>query len=149
MEWMKINSEERFIKIVHEGVKPVIVYKTSSRDRSKCNNVQKAVQKQCFLEEIETLLEKNAIQAVSRAQEGQGFYSNFFVDAKRDGGYRPFLNIKPLSCITPESSFQNGISQVNNTGFEFRILGSINRSEKMYIYICRYIQGTRNTSDFA
>lgn len=58
MEWMKINSEERFIKIVHEGVKPVIVYKTSSRDRSKCNNVQNAVQKQCILEEIETFLEK-------------------------------------------------------------------------------------------
>lgn len=147
---MKINSDERFIKIVHEGVKPVIVYKTSSRDRSKCNNVQNAVQKQCILEEIETFFrKKNAIQAVSRAQEGQGFYSNFFVDAKRDEGYHPFLNIKPLSCITPESSFPNGISQVNNTGFEFRILGSINRSEKMYIYICRYIQGTRNTSDFA
>lgn len=79
MEWMKINSEERFIKIVHEGVKPVIVYKTSSRDRSKCNNVQNAVEKQCILEEIETLFEKNAIQAVSRAQEGQGFYSNFFL----------------------------------------------------------------------
>lgn len=58
MEWMKINSDERFIKIVHEGVKPVIVYKTSSRDRSKCNNVQNAVQKQCILEEIETFLEK-------------------------------------------------------------------------------------------
>lgn len=57
MEWMKINSEERFIKIVHEGVKPVIVYKTSSRDRSKCNNVQNAFQKQCILEEIETFLD--------------------------------------------------------------------------------------------
>lgn len=98
---------------------------------------------------MESLLEKHAIQAVSRAQEGQGFYSNFFVDAKRDGGYRPFLNIKPLSCITPESSFPNGIPQVNNTGFEFRILGTINRSKKMHIYICRYTKGTRNTSDFA
>lgn len=78
-----------------------------------------------------------------------GFLQQFFVDAKRDGGYRPFLNIKPLSCITPESSFPNGIPQVNNTGFEFRILGSINRSKKMHIYICRYTKGTRNTSDFA
>lgn len=149
MEWMKINSEERFIKIVHEGVKPVIVYKTSSRDRSKCNNVQNAVEKQCILEEIETLFEKSPYRLFPGPRKVRVSTAIFFVDAKRDGGYRPFLNIKPLSCITPESSFPNGISQVNNTGFEFRILGSINRSEKMYIYICRYIQGTRNTSDFA
>lgn len=82
MEWMKINFEERFIKIVHEGVKPVIVYKTSSRDRSKCNNVQNAVQKQCILEEIETFLEKKRHTGCFQGPGRSGFLQQFFCRCK-------------------------------------------------------------------
>jgi hypothetical protein len=39
-----------------------------------------------ILEEVKKLLGKGAIELVPSGQEGQGFYSTFFIVPKKDGG---------------------------------------------------------------
>jgi hypothetical protein len=46
-----------------------------------------------ILEEVKKLLGKGAIELVPPGQEGQGFYSTFFIVPKKDGGLRPILNL--------------------------------------------------------
>jgi hypothetical protein len=41
-----------------------------------------------ILEEVNKLLGKGAIELVPPGQEGQGFYSTFFIVPKKDGGLR-------------------------------------------------------------
>jgi hypothetical protein len=44
-----------------------------------------------ILEEVKKLLGKGAIELVPPGQEGQGFYSTFFIVPKKDGGH-PWCN---------------------------------------------------------
>ena len=48
-----------------------------------------------LLEEISKMLEKGAVQKVD--QTSPGYYSTFFLVTKKDGGYRPILNLRPLN----------------------------------------------------
>jgi hypothetical protein len=50
-----------------------------------------------ILEEVNKLLGKGAIELVPPGQEGQGFYSTFFIVPKKDGGLRPILILKSLA----------------------------------------------------
>ena len=59
-----------------------------------------------ILDEVESLLEKHAIETVPLHQIGQGFYSTFFVFPKRDGGMRPILNLKPINDYLQNSHFK-------------------------------------------
>jgi hypothetical protein len=86
---MKITSDEWILKIVQEGLKLVFL-KHPPKTGVRIANVQNVAQKQCILEEIESLLEKHALETVPKAQEGHGFYSTFFVVPKRDGGFVQF-----------------------------------------------------------
>ena len=54
-------------------------------------------------EEIQSLQEKSAITCLS-THPGPGFYSNVFVVLKRDGGWRPIINLRKLKY----STLQNG-----------------------------------------
>ena len=47
--------------------------------------------------EIQELLEKQAIERVPVSQVGSGYYSTFFMVPKKDGGFRPILNLKSLN----------------------------------------------------
>ena len=40
---------------------------------------------------------KNVVEVVPKGQEGQGFYSTFFIVQKKDGSYRPILNLRNLN----------------------------------------------------
>jgi hypothetical protein len=53
--------------------------------------------------EIEELLTKNAIEEVR--PDSPGFYSRFFLVTKKDGGWRPVLNLKPLNQFLRYSKF--------------------------------------------
>lgn len=102
---MKITSDDWILKIVQEGLKLVFI-KHPPNTGVRITNVQDVVQRQCILEKIESLLEKHAIEIVPKTQEGQGFYSTFFVVPKRDGGYRPILNLKPLNIFLQNQHFK-------------------------------------------
>ena len=45
-------------------------------------------------------------ELVPPGQEGQGFYSTFFIVPKKDGGLRPILNLKPLNVYMEKSHFK-------------------------------------------
>ena len=59
-----------------------------------------------ILEEVKKLLGKGAIELVPPGQEGQGFYSTFFIVPKKDGGLRPILNLKLLNVYMEKSHFK-------------------------------------------
>ena len=51
-------------------------------------------------QELQELLEKDAIELVPIGQMGSGFYSTYFQVPKKDGGTRPILNLKPFNrCL--------------------------------------------------
>lgn len=104
-EWMKITSVDWVLKIVQEGLKFVFL-KHPPKTGVRITNVQNVVLRQCISEKIESLLEKHAIKIVPKTLEGQGFYSTFFVVPKRDGYYRPILNLKPLNIFLQNQHFK-------------------------------------------
>ena len=59
-------------------------------------------------DEIQSLQEKSAIQCLS-GHLGPGFYSNVFVVPKRDGGWRPIINLRKLNSYihTPHFKMEN------------------------------------------
>ena len=67
---------------------------------------QNNVQSQCLLEEVESLLGKQAIERVPQGQEGLGFYSTFFTVQKKGGGLRPILNLRPLNKFLKVQHFK-------------------------------------------
>ncbi|KAK3102086.1 hypothetical protein FSP39_008630 [Pinctada imbricata] len=73
------------------------VSKPSYTNWNKGNICSERCSKSFLLEEVESLLGKQAIELVPPGQEGQGFYSTFFLVQKKDGGYRPILNLRPLN----------------------------------------------------
>ena len=56
-------------------------------------------------EEISSLLAKHAVERVPPDQEGQGFYSTFFVVPKKPQGLRPILNLKPFNQSVVRKGF--------------------------------------------
>ena len=56
--------------------------------------------------EVQALLDKSAIEVVPSGQESQGFYSTYFLVTKKDGGFRPILNLKGLNRQIEVPSFK-------------------------------------------
>ena len=59
-----------------------------------------------MLDEVEALLEKNAIEYVPPEKQNEGFYSTFFLVEKKPSGLRPILNLKPLNRLIKKQSFK-------------------------------------------
>ena len=97
--WKAITQEKWILQLVQEGLSlqfAKIPTESGTRE-TKFVDTQKTI---CILEEVENLLEKNAIERVPKPQEGLGFYSTFFIVPKKDGGFRPILNLRNLnSCL--------------------------------------------------
>ena len=55
-------------------------------------------------EEVQTLLQKNAIQQVQNCPQ-EGYYSMYFLVPKKTGDLRPILNLKPLNHIIHKATF--------------------------------------------
>lgn len=47
--------------------------------------------------EISVLLEKGAIECVKSSDQSRGFYSTYFLVPKKDGGFRPILDLRRLN----------------------------------------------------
>ncbi|KAL0165959.1 hypothetical protein M9458_037803, partial [Cirrhinus mrigala] len=48
-------------------------------------------------QEVDTLLRKEAIEVVPSHDRESGFYSRYFIVPKKDGGLRPFLDLRQLN----------------------------------------------------
>ena len=57
-------------------------------------------------DEVESLLEKCAVEPVPPGQERQGFYSTYFLVPKKDGGIRPILNLKSFNRFLRKHKFK-------------------------------------------
>ena len=57
-------------------------------------------------EEIQSLLLKNAIERVPPGEVEEGFYSTFFLTPKKEGTWRPILNLKPLNAHLRSPTFK-------------------------------------------
>ncbi|XP_067659472.1 uncharacterized protein [Haliotis asinina] len=56
--------------------------------------------------EVQSLLDKAAIEMVPKGQQEDGFYSTYFLVTKKDGGFRPILNLKGLNKFIEVPSFR-------------------------------------------
>ena len=56
--------------------------------------------------EVQEMLHKHAIRIVPNANQTEGFYSQLFLRAKKDGGNRPILNVHPLNQFIPYEHFK-------------------------------------------
>ncbi len=52
-------------------------------------------------QEIKALLEKVAIEYVPHSNRETGFYSQYFIVPKKDGGMRPILDLRVLNEASP------------------------------------------------
>ena len=103
--WSEITKDKLILDIVQEGLQLNFqVPPHMSGIRVTCT--QNSVQSQCLLEEVESLLGKQAIERVPRGQEGLGFYSTFFSVQKKGGGLRPILNFRPLNKFLKVQHFK-------------------------------------------
>jgi hypothetical protein len=62
--------------------------------------------RQVILDEVQSLLEKGAIEPVPPNHVRSGFYSTIFVVPKKSGGLRPIINLKPLNRFLRVPSFK-------------------------------------------
>ena len=56
--------------------------------------------------EVRALIDKAAIEVVPQGQEASGYYSTYFLVTKKDGGFRPILNLKYLNLSLQVPSFK-------------------------------------------
>ena len=104
-KWKQVTSDPWVLKIVEEGLRLKCVSKPP-KSGVRTTNLLNIVHMSNILEEVNTLLGKGAIELVPPGQEGQVFYSTFFIVPKKDGGLRPILNLKPLNVYMEKSHFK-------------------------------------------
>merc|ERR1711895_94879 len=56
--------------------------------------------------ELTVLLAKGAVEVVHPSVAESGFYSQYFLVPKKDGGFRPILNLKPFNKFVERSRFR-------------------------------------------
>ena len=56
--------------------------------------------------EVQSLLDKSAIEVVPKGQEHVGYYSTYFLVTKKDGGFRPILNLRGLNGLIEVPTFK-------------------------------------------
>ena len=103
--WSEITQDQWILDVVQEGLQlnfQIPPHMSGTRVTCTQNNVQS----QCLLEEVESLLGKQAIERVPQGQEGLGFYSTFFTVQKKGGGLRPILNLRPLNKFLKVQHFK-------------------------------------------
>ena len=54
--------------------------------------------------ELKALLTKGAVEVVPLRMREEGFYSQYFLVPKKDGGFRPILNLKPFNKFVAKAS---------------------------------------------
>lgn len=103
-EWKKITQEKWVLSVIKEGYKLEFLQKPpfqgikSTQTNKKNADLLKA--------EINSLIEKNAIEIVPRLETQSGFYSTLFLVKKKSGKMRPVINLRPLNRYLRKQHFK-------------------------------------------
>lgn len=103
-EWEKITQEKWVLSVIKEGYKLEFLQKPpfqgikSTQTNKKNADLLKA--------EINSLIEKNAIEIVPRLETQSGFYSTLFLVKKKSGKMRPVINLRPLNRYLRKQHFK-------------------------------------------
>jgi len=101
--WQKITSDQ-WVSTIKEG------YKLEFLEKPKFTGVRPTVvqskDQELILKEIETLLQKDAIEKVPIHNCQEDFYSTFFLVPKKNGLMRPVLNLRPLNRYLAKKHFR-------------------------------------------
>lgn len=103
-EWEKITTDKWVLEVIREGYKleflekPPFLGVKPTRVPEKNQKLIKA--------EIDSLLEKNAIEIVQSSEIQTGFYSTLFLVPKKNGELRPVINLKPLNRYLRKQHFK-------------------------------------------
>ena len=112
-EWEKITQENWVLSIIKEGYKLEFIQKPPFQGiKSTLVNTKNLV---LLKAEVNTLLEKNAIEIVSKSETQSGFYSTLFLVKKKNGKMRPVINLRPLNRYLRKQHFKmDTLSKVLN-----------------------------------
>jgi hypothetical protein len=108
--WKSLSKDPWILSKVGEGVKIDFIsppFQTMAGRNMKMGKIQSEI----CAKEVESLLEKGAIEPIVSSTEG--FISGLFVIPKRSGGFRPIVNLKSLNkFVRPENLKMEGISSL-------------------------------------
>ena len=102
--WKKITTDQWVLDIIKNGYKleflkipPFLGIKPTIVSSQKEDLIAK---------EVETLLKKNAIEIVPEREMQSGFYSTLFLVPKKNGKFRPVINLRPLNQYLVKKHFK-------------------------------------------
>ena len=103
LNWKALTSDPWVIQTVEKGY--IIPLTTTPVQQSLPHPPHLSTTEISLLEEeIQMLLEKQAVQKVPASTKG--FYSNMFMVPKKDGGQRPVINLKHLNKFVKSEHFK-------------------------------------------
>ena len=106
-EWERVTSNSWVLSTLKEGHKPQWKRGPPEFSGIRRTPVPALPEKAEVLRaEVQALLDKAAIEEVPLGQENMGFYSTYFLVPKKDGGFRPILNLKGLNRMIEVPSFK-------------------------------------------
>ena len=105
--WPKINPDAWVLRTVSEGYKIEFTKAPPARAVIRKTPLPKEKLKSTLLlDEVSALLIKNAITPLSpQYEEEEGFWSTLFLAPKKNGEWRPILNLKPLNQYIKPNRF--------------------------------------------
>ena len=106
-EWEKVSDDQFIRSIISEGYQIEFALPPPKFSRVITTHLpQEEGKKLCMIQEINSLLEKRAIEIVPNSQISAGFYSTVFLVEKKTGGYRMVLNLKSLNKFIRTQHFK-------------------------------------------
>jgi mRNA-degrading endonuclease HigB of HigAB toxin-antitoxin module len=103
-QWKNITTDKWVLDVISQGYKLEFV-KVPPFLGIKSTNVPRK-NESIIKQEIDALLQKNAIEKVSQRDIYSGFYSTLFLVPKKNGEMRPVINLKPLNKYIRKQHFK-------------------------------------------
>ena len=97
-EWESLTNDQWVLEIIREGYKlPFVTPPDLSLQPLETHVPRDRSQEALLREEIQALLDKQAIEEIDVRTDPLGFYSHYFLASKKTGGFRPILNLRGLN----------------------------------------------------
>ena len=106
-QWQRLGAEPWIVEVLREGYQipwiaaPPRLSASPIRFASYPPGSPKDL---ALSQEIRTMLEKDALEVVDKP--GPGFYSRIFLVEKATGGWRPVIDLSPLSSFVLQTKFK-------------------------------------------